>query len=222
MGKRSPAAAGLSVRSPLPAVAGTLYRCVGPDGVPNYASKRVGRCQSARWWRQLQRPAAFPGACQTVPAGRQPLPSPAPPPRRPRQPAPVRPGGPADRQQVVPVPRRPAATLPAGQAGAGATVPRGAVYQYRSDGVRHYTNVQPARRGAVPSCSSATSRPATPAALLPGVNFGTLRLNTVAYQAEIARRRARSSGSTRPSCGRSSMPNRRSTRMRCRMSARRA
>ena len=26
----------------LPASAGTLYKCVGSDGVPNYVSKRVG------------------------------------------------------------------------------------------------------------------------------------------------------------------------------------
>ena len=56
----------------------------------------------------------------------------------------------------------------------------------------------------------------------PGVNFGTLRLNTAAYQAEIARRGAAITASTKRSCARSSMPNRPTTPTRCRGSGRRA
>jgi soluble lytic murein transglycosylase-like protein len=62
---------------------------------------------------------------------------------------------------------------------------RGAVYTYERDGVTHYTNVRPAG-GAdaqmlfsyVESCFACSARPT--------VDFGTLRLNTEAYAAEVA------------------------------------
>jgi soluble lytic murein transglycosylase-like protein len=70
------------------------------------------------------------------------------------------------------------------KAGSGATVLRGAVYRYERDGVIHYTNVRPP--GAAKSKMLFSYVQACYACgLLPGVNFGSIRLNTVAYGNEI-------------------------------------
>jgi soluble lytic murein transglycosylase-like protein len=75
------------------------------------------------------------------------------------------------------------ATPPA-MPGGGSRVLRGAVYKFERDGVTHYTNVKP--RGATASQLLFTYVEACYACgLLPGVNFGTVRLNTSAYASEI-------------------------------------
>ena len=74
-------------------------------------------------------------------------------------------------------------TPPAAPAG-GSRVLRGAVYRFERDGVTHYTNVKP--RGAAGSKLLFSYVEACYACgLLPGVNFGTVRLNTSAYASEI-------------------------------------
>jgi soluble lytic murein transglycosylase-like protein len=80
---------------------------------------------------------------------------------------------PAGAAPIAPVPAR-----------AGAKVLSGAVYRYEKDGVTHYTNVRP--RGVakarmlfsyVETCFACGAAP--------GVNFGSIRLNTSSYASEI-------------------------------------
>ncbi|NLW97248.1 MAG: lytic transglycosylase domain-containing protein, partial [Xanthomonadaceae bacterium] len=64
---------------------------------------------------------------------------------------------------------------------------QGQVYSYIKDGVRHYTS-QPPRGGgasAVRTIRYSFFETCYACAPLPGVNFGTVRLNTTAYAAEI-------------------------------------
>jgi soluble lytic murein transglycosylase-like protein len=67
---------------------------------------------------------------------------------------------------------------------AGGRVTRGAVYKFTKDGVTHYTNVRP--KGAAHAQMLFTYIETCYAcAALPNVNFGTVRLNTESYAAEI-------------------------------------
>lgn len=156
-----------------PAVAGTVWRCVGADGIPNYTSKRSSAA-----------------VCKVVAQGTARVSSSAPS----KAVAPAAP--PSDAATATPAVA--AAGAPAGNVvfttssgptpppapGAGARVLRGAVYRFERDGVVHYTNVKPRGGGAsqllftyVEACYAC--------GLLPGVNFGTVRLNTSAYASEI-------------------------------------
>ncbi|MEF9978925.1 MAG: transglycosylase SLT domain-containing protein [Thermomonas sp.] len=173
-----------------PAMAGNVYRCEGADGVTTYANKRV------------------PGAtCKLVgsyKAQRAPKPKVA---SAPKRPSPARqseippPGGvpPATmaasqlaRSEPVPTaePRAPATTaVPV--ASSTPTAPRrvhGQVYSYMKDGVRTYTSARP--RGmslaSVKTIKYSYMETCYACGTKPGVNFRTLRLNTTAYQAEIA------------------------------------
>jgi soluble lytic murein transglycosylase-like protein len=154
-----------------PAMAGTVYRCVGTDGVPNYSSKRVANAVctaiahaddriSAYSSRQPARPAAIATSAQASPA-------------------------PASTGQVV-FQTTAGGTAPpvAPKAAPGTRVLAGAVYRYDKDGVTHYTNVRP--RG-VASAKMLFSYVETCYACgaLPGVNFGTIALNTSAFSNEI-------------------------------------
>jgi soluble lytic murein transglycosylase-like protein len=167
------------------AFAGTVYRCDSPDGTRTYASKRVK------------------GAKCTVVSSYTPSPSAA---RSAPPPATV---SRSASEPAVPVPATaiPAAAVPAGAASAPATVVptaaapapapvrpgvtrrvEGQVYSYIKDGVRHYTSKPP--RGVAGATAVRTIRysfleTCYACAPLPGVNFGTLRLNTAAYAAEI-------------------------------------
>ena len=159
----------------MPASAGALYKCVGTDGVPSYVSKRL------------------PGTACTVVSRYTPE-------RTPRgAAAPV--GGistvatPVTQSGVLAAQSSdatvPAQAAPVPQAAASATAPRrvvsGQVYSYIQDGVRHYTSLRP--RG-VEVASLRTIRysyiEACYACGNAGIDFGKLRLNTNAYQAEIA------------------------------------
>src|SRR5690606_12786177 len=120
-----------------------------------------------------------------------------------RRPASVSSGG----GSTVPAsaPANPPATFMGGAgAGAGASAPaatptpgtsgvpprrrqQGQVYAHLDDGVRHYTS-QPPRGGgasAVRTIRYSFFETCYACAPLPGVNFGTVRLNTTAYAAEI-------------------------------------
>lgn len=158
----------------LPASAGTLYKCVGVDGVPSYVSKRlsgasctvVSRYTPERTSRGVAVPATV-GGVSTVAS-------------------PVTQSGTLAAQpasaavQAEAAPPRPAANPPR-------RVVSGQVYSYIQDCVRHYTSFRP--RGVtvaslrtikysyIETCYACGN---------PGLNFGTLRLNTSAYQAEIA------------------------------------
>ena len=154
----------------LPARAGTVYRCESPDGSLTYGSKRVAGAK-----------------CRAVTSY---TPTYAPPPA-PMRPAPASvPAQPVATAAADAVPAAPAAPVAAVDAPRQGTTRRvqGQVYSYIKDGVRHYTSKPP--KGV----AGATSLRTIPysfvetcyaCAPLPGVNFGTLRLNTVAYAAEI-------------------------------------
>ena len=169
-----------------PAVAGTVYRCVGVDGISNYSSKRLSNAvckvvsrggeRSRISSSSLPAPAAAvspavvasPASLATVPAAAGSAASP-----------PV-----AGKQVQFSASPAGATELPAKAASAGATVLRGAVYRYKRDGVMHYTNVRPP--GAAQSKLLFTYVETCYACgVLAGVDFGTIRLNTAAYSSEI-------------------------------------
>ncbi|UZW62289.1 lytic transglycosylase domain-containing protein [Lysobacter enzymogenes] len=82
-----------------------------------------------------------------------------------------------------------AAPVPAAPGQAPTRLVQGQIYSYVQDGVRHYVSKRPKglanatqmrtiRYSFIETCFACAARP--------GVNFGTLRLNTAAYSAEIA------------------------------------
>ncbi len=180
----------IAALSAVPASAGTLYKCVGADGIPSYVSKRVAgaQCSGISYRRDAARP--------------RPAASMAPPPR-----APV----PAARTLEAPASTAVArgAPVPAssttGMAAAGSTaivpaaapstankagkVVSGQVYAYMKDGVRHYSSTRPAQvasLGQVRTIRYSFIERCFACGANPGVNFGSVRLNTTAFQPEIA------------------------------------
>jgi len=189
-----PLLAVLAASAVMPASAGTLYKCTGADGVPNYVSKRVGgaSCEIVsryspdyRSSSAMSRPAsgistpakpattlgaAASGAAITMPVADT-----------------INTPGPTVASAA------PASSLLGTSSSGSDTSTRrvvsGQVYSYIKDGVRHYTSAKPRAAGDVASvrtikysfietCFACGARP--------GVNFGTLRLNTASYQSEIA------------------------------------
>lgn len=156
-----------------PAGAGTLYKCTGADGIPNYSGTRVAgsSCKVVSTYTPADsRPrAAAPAPMASVPV------------------ASGKSGGSSPRAPTGRVQFRTAAAgqaLPAVAAGGGAKVSRGAVYKYERDGIIHYTNVRPGGdAGAKMLFSYVESCYAC--GVLPGVDFSTVRLNTEAYAAEV-------------------------------------
>jgi len=156
----------------LPASAGTLYKCVGSDGVAAYVSKRIS------------------GATCTVVSQYTPQPS-----RRVARPV-IAPS-PAPAQTVAVAEKTPStaivpATLPAAMPAKPAAAPprrvvSGQVYSFVKDGVRNYTSVRPhgvdvasvrtIKYSYIETCYACGN---------PNVNFGAVRLNTIAYESEIA------------------------------------
>ncbi|QNR96275.1 lytic transglycosylase domain-containing protein [Stenotrophomonas sp. 169] len=177
----------------VPASAGTLYKCVGADGVPSYVSKRVSGAQcSGISYSRDSRPAR--------PATTAPVPPAAPVTAVPAREAPSSSAvaaGAAVAAAVVPASAAVASVIaapapkpvPAPASKAGRVV-SGQVYSYMKDGVRHYTSARPAgqvaslsqvrtiRYSFIERCFACGSNPA--------VNFGSVRLNTTAFQSEIA------------------------------------
>ena len=155
-----------------PAGAGTLYKCTGADGIPNYSGKKIAGA-----------------SCKVVTTY-----SPAD--ARPRGPAPASApvarasGGTPSAPRNVPAARvqfRTAAAgqaLPAVSAGGGAKVTRGAMYKYERDGIVHYTNVRPGGDAGAKMLFSYVET-CYACGLLPGVDFSSVRLNTEAYAAEV-------------------------------------
>ncbi|KAF1718431.1 transglycosylase [Pseudoxanthomonas yeongjuensis] len=177
----------------LPAAAGTLYKCTGADGVPNYVSKRVGgaSCEvisrytpDNRSRSGISRPSGAGGAVST-PA------------------TPTTTLGAASTGAVITMPVSASANsvVPASIPAVATTAPKvaksgntrrvvsGQVYSFIKDGVRHYTSARPKGADSVASIRTikySFIETCFACAANPGVNFGTLRLNTAAYQAEIA------------------------------------
>ena len=146
---------------PLPALAGGIYKCAGSDGVDSYVSKRLpgAQCKLVGSYR----------------AGR------ASKPRKASKPVATAAALP------VAVAAKAPATAPV-TAAAAPRVVRGQVYAFvDADGVRNYTSVRPA---GLPAASVRTINysyieKCYACGTLPGLNFRTLRLNTVAFQDEI-------------------------------------
>jgi soluble lytic murein transglycosylase-like protein len=165
------------------AQAGTLYRCVGPDGISHYGSRRQSgmTCTVAANYRPDPRPAIAP------------KPAPATPPAAPdASPAASAATTAAASPRRVEFLASPGATpAPAATAARGARVTRGAVYTYMKDGVTHYTNVRPQNAGASVRTLFTYVERCYACGALPGVNFDSVRLNTAAYAAEIRAASAR-------------------------------
>ena len=167
----------------VPAAEGSLYRCVGVDGIPNYSSKRVSNavCKAMSTGAGTSRVSSS-SASKPKPA-------------RPADPAPVATAAVAAgatsaaasagaTKQVVFSTSPASAPAKAVKASGGARVLRGAVYRFERDGVTHYTNVRP--RGAAQSALLFSYVETCYACgLMPSVNFGSVRLNTSAYSSEI-------------------------------------
>jgi len=161
-----------------PAVAGTVYRCDGADGVSNYSSKRISGAHCT--------------AVSSFKAGRYRVPAPP-------KPSMARGAAVGEATPSNPVQGSPAtlaaAAAPASSASASPMayraphLVRGQVYSYIQDGVRHYTS-RPPRGGAgitaMRTIKYSFMETCYACAAKPGVDFHTLRLNTDAYRTEIA------------------------------------
>jgi soluble lytic murein transglycosylase-like protein len=160
-----------------PAMAGTVYRCVGADGVPNYTSKRASNAVCKAVASSADRVSSFSPKAATAAAV-------APPAAPAAAGAAAAPAAAAGTQVVFQTASAGATAIPAPKPAAGARVLTGAVYRYSKDGVTHYTNVRP--RG-VPTAKMLFSYVETCYACgaLPGVDFGRVGLNTSAYSTEI-------------------------------------
>ncbi|MGY0632632.1 lytic transglycosylase domain-containing protein [Luteimonas sp. A478] len=173
--------AALCVCAAFPAAAGTLYRCVGADGVSQYVSKRVSgaSCTIAASYRpERTRARTTPVAAASATANRDAA-SPA---SSGSAPATFMGGSSTSKQAAAATPPQPA--RPGGRRVSGQ------VYSYVKDGVRHYSSTPP--RGA--AASGATAMRTISYSFIeqcfacgsPGVSFANVRLNTDAFNAEVA------------------------------------
>ncbi len=163
-----------------PAVAGTIYRCDSADGGRAYVSKRVkgAKCTVVSSYTASRTPAP------RVPAWVPPAASEARPAAAP--PANVDANAPATFMGTSP------ADAPAPQSKPKpSSTPRlvqGQVYSYVKDGVRHYTSARPGNGSgatAVRTIKYSFVETCYACGATPGVNFGTLRLNTTAFESEV-------------------------------------
>jgi soluble lytic murein transglycosylase-like protein len=159
-----------------PAVAGTVYRCNGADGVRNYSSKRIAGagCVAVSSYHASRNRAAAPA---TKPAA-----APASAAVGSAIPVNLVQGSPA----ALPTP---AVSAPAPMPYRAPRLVQGQVYSYIQDGVRHYTSRAPkggAGVSAMRTIRYSFMETCYACGAKPGVNFNTLRLNTSAYQAEIS------------------------------------
>ncbi len=168
------------------AFAGSVYRCDTGDGSTTYSNKRVGGAS-----------CKLVGSYKTQRAKSQARVAKAPPPKSADTGSSVPPatifGSPATVN--VPAPRSAAVAAtpaPAASNAAAATGPRrisGQVYSYVKDGIRTYSSARPKGAAGVSGLRTiAYSYMETCYACgaKPGVSFATVRLNTAAYQSEIA------------------------------------
>ena len=162
-----------------PASAGTLYKCVGSDGVPNYVSKRVSgaSCSVVSSYRPTRDVPRY------VPPTLAPVAAPAAAPASQANDSSTAVAAQAAPTAVSPTP------APAPAAGRAQRVISGQVYSYMKDGVRHYTSSRPAQVaniGAVRTIQYSYIERCFACGVNSRVNFGSVRLNTQAYSTEIA------------------------------------
>lgn len=166
-----------------PASAGTLYKCQGADGVTSYVSKRVAgaRCNAISYSRD-PRPAPRPLVAAPKPAPASTVASIE---RNPVAVAASTAASTAIAPAASPTPP-PAAAVPV--AARGGRMVSGQVYSFMKDGVRHYTSARPAQvanLGPVRTIRYSFMERCYACGINPRVDFGTVRLNTTAFQGEI-------------------------------------
>ncbi|MCY7312376.1 MAG: lytic transglycosylase domain-containing protein [Pseudoxanthomonas sp.] len=161
----------------LPAAAGILYKCEGADGIPNYVSKRItgASCEVVSRYTPARRASRASVSNPPAPAPRG---------------AVLTETASAATSLIAPAALvAPPAGSSAGKGGNTRRVASGQVYSYVKDGVRHYSSVRPRGGGSVAGMRTikySYIETCFACAANPGVSFGKLRLNTGAYQAEIA------------------------------------
>jgi soluble lytic murein transglycosylase-like protein len=160
-----------------PAVAGTVYRCEGADGVRAYSSKRVpgAKCVVASQYKGGSQNASTASAAPAMGSA---------------TPASEVAGSPAKLTPAsLSAPTAPAQAVPQASSGGSRRLVQGQVYSYIKDGVRHYSSRAP--KGVAGASTVRTIRysfmeTCYACGALPGVNFGSIRLNTEAYRSEIS------------------------------------
>ncbi len=165
----------------LPASAGTLYKCIGSDGVPNYVSKRVSgaSCSTVSSYRPSRAAPYRPPVSAPATPAVVPVVSAA----TTREASPTVVAAQVTSPAIAPTP------APAAPASRAQRVVSGQVYSYMKDGVRHYTSARPAQVasiGAVRTISYSYIERCFACGVQSNVNFGSVRLNTQAYNTEIA------------------------------------
>jgi soluble lytic murein transglycosylase-like protein len=173
------------------ASAGTVYRCVGSDGVPNYTSKRPPNADCKAIARSgPSRLSSFSPKTSALMPITQPLRDPAIAAAAPAvdalagQSTPAVPAA-SEKKVVFQMTAAGSTPLPVPAAKVGSRVLTGAVYRYQKDGVVHYTNVRPRGAGATAKLLFSYVETCYACSALPGINFGSIRLNTSAYTNEI-------------------------------------
>ena len=182
------------------AFAASVYRCESRDGTRTYSSRRVPGAKCAVVTTYTRSPAAARNAAPASTVTRVSS-EPAAPAVGAASPQNVVAGSPAIVSPAITDPgaqsvsssavSTPAVSTPAATPSRPQGITRrvqGEVYSYVKDGVRHYTSKPPrgvAGVGAVRTIRYNFLETCYACAPLPGVNFGTLRLNTAAYAAEI-------------------------------------
>lgn len=166
-----------------PASAGTLYKCLGADGVTSYVSKRVAgaQCSTISYTRSAGRAVRAPVATSVTAPVQAPAAVVASAERNP-----VAVAASAASPAIAPAPAPAAASPPASPR--GGKMVSGQVYSYMQDGVRHYTSARPtqvANLGPVRTIRYSFMERCYACGVNPRVDFGSVRLNTTAFQSEI-------------------------------------
>jgi hypothetical protein len=164
----------VALAAPLSASAGSLWRCVGSDGITQYTSKRVSGAVCKQMDYATPRISS-----SSVPKPAAPAPVAAPAAGAAKSATPAAPTA-----QRVDFRTSDTGAPMAPKPGGGGRVTRGAVYKYTKDGVTHYTNVSPPR-GVGAKMLFTYIETCYACGALPNVNFGTVRLNTESYAQEI-------------------------------------
>lgn len=187
--------------SAAPVSAGTLYKCVSGDGITSYLSKRqsgatcsvISSYTPDRSARRLPSSPVYPASAVSNASARSaanldsgaPATIISPPPRRTAEAAVAAP-------RALPMAERATSIMPAAVPAAAVNPRRvvsGQVYSYMKDGVRHYTSARPRQVASVEGLRTihySFIETCYACGAKPGVNFGAIRLNTAAYQQEIA------------------------------------
>ncbi|MCX2893303.1 lytic transglycosylase domain-containing protein [Stenotrophomonas lactitubi] len=168
-----------------PASAGTLYKCLGADGVTSYVSKRVAgaQCSTISYTRSAGRAVRAPVATSVTAPVQAPAAVVA---SAERNPVAVAASAASPAIAPAPAPAPAAASTPASPR--GGKMVSGQVYSYMQDGVRHYTSARPtqvANLGPVRTIRYSFMERCYACGVNPRVDFGSVRLNTTAFQSEI-------------------------------------